>query len=114
MPHRSWIRATGQSWKLAVFYALVVVALVALLGLVRAVNDPAEGGSLGRIGLAFLGIGVGASALLWLCVAVRCPQCGGRPVGRMIRTLNVNCWLLSLHATDQCPSCGAHAEGKDR
>jgi hypothetical protein len=114
MHQRSWIRATGQSWKLAVFYVLVVVALVALLWLVRAVNDPSEVGSLGRIGLAFLGIGAGASALLWLCAAIRCSQCGGRPVGRMIRTLNVDCWLLSIHATDRCPSCGAHAEGEDR
>jgi len=98
----SWLRRTGQTWKVVVFGLLLVVCFVLLALFIAAVNGKIEGE--GAFALGFTGAGLGA--LFWLATAVRCNHCGARPAWHLMRTAPHASWFLQLLALDRCPSCG--------
>lgn len=105
MVSTSWLARTRQTWKLAVFSLLIAVTLVLIVAFVLAVNGYLGSGVWGKFKLAVAFVLVGMSSLVWLCIAIRCPKCGKRPVWGMLRTIDANVWLVSLLAIDRCPSC---------
>ncbi len=105
MATRSWIVNTGQIWKLGVFYLLILTTLLLIVAFILAVNGYMILGLVSRFEVAITFILVGASSLLWLCLSIRCPRCGKRPVWGMLRTVDINTWLVKLHSMERCPAC---------
>lgn len=101
----SWLDVSGQRWKLRVFYALILAAAGILVAFVLKVNE-VEWVPWGTIPLAFALIFVGASALGWICLAVRCPRCGYRPVPTVLRQAPSSVWLAQVQQLTHCPRCG--------
>ena len=106
MAARSWIVSTGQLWKLGLFYSMMLAALVLIVAFILAVNGYMIAGFAGRFELAITFILVGASSLFWLCLSIRCPRCGKRPVWGILKTVDINTWLVKLHVMERCPECG--------
>ena len=106
MASRSWIDGTGQLWKLGLFYSMLLTTLVLIVVFILAVNGYVASGRTVRIELAVTFALLGVSSLLWLCLSIRCPQCGNKPVWRMLKTVDFNTWLIKLHTMERCPECG--------
>jgi hypothetical protein len=97
----SWLKRTGQTWKVLVFGVLVVAGLALFALFIAAVNGKIEGE--GAFAFSFTGVAFGA--LVWLATGVRCPRCGARPAWHLMRTAPHARWFLQLLALDRCPSC---------
>jgi hypothetical protein len=103
----SWIRATGQQWKLIVLYALTLLTLFMLAGglipaLGQRVMDERE------MFLALSGL-VGVVWLGWFALAVRCMKCGGRPGLWYLQNSRLTEWFTAFLGSERCPLC--HDEG---
>ena len=98
----SWLKRTGQTWKVVVFGVLVVAVLVLFALFIAAVNGKIEG----EVAFAFSFVGAGFGTLIWLATAVRCGRCGARPAWHLMRTAPHGSWFVQLLALDRCPSCG--------
>jgi hypothetical protein len=98
----SWLKRTGQTWKVVVFGVLVLVGLVLFALFIAAVNGKIEGR--GAFTFGFMGASFGA--LSWLATAVRCSRCGARPAWHLMRTAPQGSWFSQFLALDRCPSCG--------
>lgn len=109
MAMRSWIADTGQLWKLWLFYLMILTTIVLIVAFILAVNSYVISDFAGRFELAISFILLGASALVWLCFSIRCPRCGKKPVWGILKTADVNSWLVKLHAIERCPECGQSA-----
>ena len=98
----SWLKRTGQTWKVVVFGVLVVVGLALFALFIAAVNEKIQR----EMGFAFAFVGASFGALFWLATAIRCSRCGARPAWHLMRTAPHASWFLELLALDRCPSCG--------
>lgn len=105
MATRSWIVNTGQLWKLGFFYSMILVTLLLIVAFILAVNGYMISAFAGKFEIAITFILVGASSLLWLCLSIRCPQCGTRPVWGIFKTIDVNAWLVKLYSMERCTKC---------
>jgi hypothetical protein len=85
---------------------MILVTLVLIVTFIFAVNDYMVSDFAGRFELAVTFAFIGVSSLFWLCLSIRCPRCGKRPVWGMLRTVDVSTWLVKLHAIERCPECG--------
>jgi hypothetical protein len=99
---RSWLKRTGQTWKVVVFGVLVIASLVLLALMIAAVKGKIEG----EVAFAFGFTGAGFGALFWLATAIRCSRCGARPAWHLMRTAPQGNWFSQFLALDRCPSCG--------
>ena len=102
---RFWIKRSGQAWKLAIFYLLISVTIVLFVAFVMAVNKIQLLGQLGSMQLAFAFVAFGFTSLIWICLSVRCPRCGHKPVWGILRRSDTSTWLVSLHTMERCPQC---------
>lgn len=109
MATRSWIVCTGQLWKLGLFYLMILTTIMLIGAFILAVNGYVISSFAGRFELAISFILLGASSLAWLCLSIRCPRCGKKPVWGILKTADVNSWLVKLHAIERCPECGQSA-----
>lgn len=105
MTPRSWIANTGQLWKLSLFYLMMLTTVLLIVVFISAVNGATITNFAGRFELAISFILLGVASLAWLCFSIRCPRCGSRPVWKMLRTVDVNAWLVKLHSMERCPEC---------
>lgn len=111
MGSSGWIGRTGQRWKLLVGATLLVVggmALIAMMAVTGSTSDVI--GSWDRSDLivliAFALAGGGAGSILWLLTAIRCPQCGSRPVWTLASGRGSSQWSTRLLSLEACPTCG--------
>jgi DNA-directed RNA polymerase subunit RPC12/RpoP len=57
--------------------------------------------------VALAGIVLGNAGFAWLCVAIRCPQCGARIFWRAVTKHETESWFAEGGLTeDSCPHCG--------
>jgi len=105
MPPGSWISQSGQTWKLGVFYFLILAALFLLVAFIMTVNHVRVLDNLDAIELALAFVVTAAVSMMWLCLSIRCPRCAHRPVWYILRTAAAGNWLITLHTMEQCPSC---------
>jgi hypothetical protein len=105
MPTRSWIGSTGQIWKLGLFYFMMLTTVALIVAFILAVNGATISNFAGRFELAISFVLLGVVSLVWLSLSIRCPKCGSRPVWRMLRTVDINSWLVKLHTMNCCPEC---------
>jgi len=104
----SWIAATGQRWKLHVFFGAMFVTLLGVFALFASVGT----GSEARTWVFFLGtIAVGVAGYLWIALSIRCPSCHRRIGWLVLSAMGTSQWLLQLWKGEVCPSCGDPAGG---
>ena len=48
----------------------------------------------------------GVVTFAWLCLAIRCKRCGGKPGLVVIQTASVNEWFTKVISLASCPRCG--------
>lgn len=101
----SWIRRSGQLWKLVTFALLGSVSFASFVAMVLTING-VKLVPLGEGALAFVGVIVGTADFAWLCLSIRCPRCGARPAWKILRTSSVNSWFVELCSMTACPACG--------
>lgn len=101
-----WIRRSQQTWKVGLFYVLMLITILLFGSFITAVNGVwLFGVSEGALAFAFVGTGIGG--LAWLCASLRCPNCGKRPAWDLMRRGDAGGWLSDLHKLTHCPSCGS-------
>lgn len=105
MDSGSWLSRSGQSWKMLVFYAFLVVTIGLIALFIASVNGVEIVPGVSQFGLAMLFVGSGFGALGWLVYAIRCPRCGYRPVWPTLKQSNAGVWLPTLLTMTDCPSC---------
>lgn len=96
-----WIRASGQGWKLWVFYVLMTVAILSFALFARVV----ESGQRSLVLLATTFVAVTTAALLWLLIGLCCPWCGYRAALHVVRRADARNWLFTVQALEECPRC---------
>lgn len=99
----SWIRKTGQTWKLVVFGILLSGAGILMLDFV--LHLQMVGAEQRPISIILIGIGLGLGAFFWLAVSIRCPSCRKAAAYVVLRTAEANNWFVVLWGLDRCPSC---------
>jgi hypothetical protein len=101
---RTYVKKSGQLWKLAVVGSLTVIGLALMwLGQRRLGESPSSEDS-GLIMLV-VGVGLGLASGVWAVWAVRCPRCGSKLLWRAVSEQDSGSWLQWLMAQDECPSC---------
>ena len=106
----TWMARTGQRWKLYLFGLFMLVSGCALAGVILLTQRPQRAS--GAISCAFVGIGFGLGAFLWLGLSVRCPKCKGKVGWRVLKTSSAGEWLMRLIAMDECPCCASRVGNK--
>jgi hypothetical protein len=59
---------------------MILATLLLIVAFILAVNGYMFSDFVGKFEIAITFILVGASSLFWLCLSIRCPRCGKRPV----------------------------------
>jgi len=102
----SFLERTGQRWKVAFFAGALLTSGILLALMIWRANDsvslpqiPGEDVfSLGGVGMAVIAFG-------WLWLSVRCPRCGARVAGIILKHEAATRWLRSLVEVAECPVC---------
>lgn len=98
----TWIEATGQRWKLHVFFTLMAATFILVFALM--VSFGTGNGTLPVVfGVAMIACAVGAH--LWVALGIRCASCHGR-IGWLVLSAMGHRWLTQLLRGEVCPSCG--------
>jgi uncharacterized membrane protein len=100
---RSYIKATGQLWKLALFLLVMPVTGLALITL--AMSSLLDGHADVSVWLIILGILFSMGGYVVGGLTVRCPQCGARLLWRAVRESSHREWLSRLMTLERCPFC---------
>jgi hypothetical protein len=100
-PASSWLRRTGQRWKVRLFLFSVGTALGSLVMLLLRVRVDVMGSV--TPGLALIASLLGFP---WLILSVRCPVCRRRVISEVFRK-NPASWVEALIAMQGCPYCGS-------
>ena len=99
----TWLKRTGQTWKILVFGVLILVGMVLFGFFVAVVNGKVEDGDIMYSAFAFMGAAF--AAFVWLTFAIRCPECGAKPAWHFMRTARHQTWFQELLRMEDCPSC---------
>ena len=102
MSTTSFIYATGQRWTLVLPLSLMslVGGAILLQPLIREYLGPVL-----TMKVVLLSTFVGLFALLFPCVALRCPRCKLKLLWRAVSTQPSGSWLLWLLSLQRCPEC---------
>lgn len=97
----SYIKQSGQSWKIWLFLLLLFAgSVLLLLGFTIARAQPSS--------FVFFVLGgsfLGAFALIWLSISVRCKNCKTRLGWKAISEQSHDSWFLWLLKSETCPVC---------
>lgn len=98
----TWLAATGQRWKLHVFFVLMAATFTLVLALMVSFGTGNEALPI-VFGIAMIACAVGAH--LWVALSIRCPSCDNR-IGWLVLSAMGARWLAQLWRGEVCPSCG--------
>jgi hypothetical protein len=101
-----WIVATGQAWKLKVFYVVILLTLILFGRFILSYNGINVALILGDPRNPALFLAVGFGSLLWVVLSIRCPTCDALPVWTLLRHGGASNWLIELSQSDRCAVCG--------
>jgi hypothetical protein len=107
----SWMEASGQRWKLHVFYGLMAAGAVFGVNFIADVNGSSLIRGIDGPAAAIIFATMPGTALLWLVLSIRCSICGMRPVGSILKHTNANSWLEAITSLSDCPKC-SHSRAK--
>ena len=101
---RNWLGKSGQTWKLVVFLAVVLLSLTGIVWSELLLSS--DGGAV-KFTVAIVGsCALGLAAFLWFFRSVVCNACGRRVAWMIVRTQSFGAWLTVLLAAKSCPNCG--------
>jgi hypothetical protein len=98
----SWIDATGQRWKLHVFFALMAATFALIFALMISFGTGNAALPM-AFGIAMIAFGLGAH--LWVALGIQCASCHRR-IGWLVLSAMGTRWLAQLWRGEVCPSCG--------
>jgi len=104
---QSWLRSSGQAWKMYVFAVMVFLDLALFILFIVMVNHPemapgiADGKNQVLCGFAVLGVGTFG----WLFYSIRCPHCRRGVAWAIVKVAGVNDWLTRIFSLRECPRC---------
>ncbi|MDJ0848296.1 MAG: hypothetical protein QNK04_07970 [Myxococcota bacterium] len=103
-----WLEATGQVWKIHVFFALLTAAIL----LTVPILDPRFAAFLrvSPVALGLIQMASFAGAMLWLAGSMLCASCGGSFAWYFVTHGELASWLVRLRAAPTCPHCGEEPE----
>ena len=107
MDRTPWIVATGQTWKLNVFYVLIALTIILQALFILSIRGVMGVVFLGEHETAALFVATSIGSLLWLALSVRCPACDARPAWTILRRERALRWLIELRQSDRCVVCGS-------
>lgn len=100
---KNWLRSSGHLRNVAVFFALIGVALILFVAFIVSINVSADPDPW----LAPAFVAVAGTALYGLFASIRCRSCGGRVAWWIARNASLGNWLTDLVALTVCPLCGS-------
>lgn len=103
MYENSIICKTGQSWKCAAAFAMVLVGVLLMFGGVLALVDDQQVSSFAVV-LAGMALAILGTLMAW--TMVRCPKCAMRWFWVAMKTRPAGDWLMWLARQERCPGCG--------
>ena len=104
----TWIKETGQQWKLYVFGLIAGIGVAFFVGFVAELRqETSSQNTLWTVGFILFTL----IALGWLCTSVRCNNCHGRPAWWVVRHADAREWFVLLLSMPQCPICGVGPNG---
>lgn len=103
----SYIKATGQLWKLSLLFVLPLIGLgLIIFALSGILGDTVETSGVAFIaGLCLTLVGVIAPLLM-----IRCPGCKTRLLWRAIREQETGGWLSYILLQERCFVCGRSSD----
>ncbi|MCM3906298.1 MAG: hypothetical protein ND866_31815, partial [Pyrinomonadaceae bacterium] len=105
----SWLAQTKQSWKVWIFFLLMMLVLSLFVLFVWRVNNRHATSSLipDEIALSLSFVMLGILSLGWFWLSVKCPKCRKSVAGHIMKTAPASTWLTTLIALKECPACVA-------
>jgi hypothetical protein len=104
----SYIRRSGQSWKVWMFFLLFMAGVVLLLvGFATNAARDADSFTFYVLGGSCIAI----FSLVWLIISLRCKDCRARLAWKAISNQSHANWLIWLLSTESCPICKNHRTG---
>lgn len=100
-----WLIKTNQIWKIYFFLILMFIAMMGFVAMIMVINGIWMPKSVSEFELAFSSITIGFGSLIWLSHSIKCPYCGYKPVGPMIKSSNMNTWFVNITKLEHCASC---------
>ena len=98
----SYLKSSGQFWKIYLFFVLQLVAFA----LVMTAVSVGHGQSAEQMALLlFTGLTLGFGSFVWTCFAVKCPKCKTRLFWKAVSGQSSQNWLIRLFALNNCPVC---------
>lgn len=98
----NWLKDSGYSRKIALFFGLIVVGIALFLSFVATINESDP-----NPWLAAAFTAVGGIAICSLFASIRCRTCGGRVAWWVARHAPAGRWLSDLMTLSVCPICGS-------
>lgn len=98
----NWVKDSGYSKNVAIFFGLMGVSIVLFVTFVVAINISTNPNPWLAIGFTL----VAAVAASWLFGSLRCRNCGGRVAWWVARHTALGNWLNELLSLPACPICG--------
>jgi len=106
MNNNSYIKKTGQMWKILLSFCLLTVGFLFLIWtLINSHLTDAH-----KMYGIFLGLSLSIGSFLWLCFSVKCKNCKSLLVWKAMREQSHQNWLIFLLKTKNCPYCHNEAE----
>ena len=101
MFEKSFLKTTGQMWKIYLFFVGFEVAGLGLIFL--SLNGTAED-DISAV-LAMVGLGLAISGFVLGVLTVRCPKCKTHLLWKAVKEQPFQSWLLWLSKLTSCPAC---------
>ena len=98
---RSYLKASGQLWKLGVFFACPLVALSLIIGAFTAFPNHEQL----AIIMVLSGVLLGLLGLVWASLAITCRQCKARLFWLAVKSQAQSNWMAWLLSLERCPKC---------
>lgn len=103
MFENSFLKSTGQLWRLYVAFFLVLLGFALILLILTGVTN--ESAELSMVVVA-IGLLLGMGGFMWACISVRCPKCETKLLWTVLTEKAVQNWLVFLIGLRKCPVCG--------
>jgi hypothetical protein len=99
--NKSYIKKSRQMWKIWLFCCLLTVGLLSFLSALipNGLQDTYK-----MYGI-FLGFCLSITSVLWICLSVRCKNCGTFLVWKAMKEQSPENWLIRLFENTNCPFC---------
>jgi hypothetical protein len=99
--NESFIKKSGQMWKIWLFCCFLIVGLLSFLSALvfNGLQDTY------KMYFIFLGSCLFIISILWICFSVRCKNCGTFIVWKAMKEQSHQNWLIWLFESKNCPFC---------